>query len=106
MLLLSRRLSKTDSSAGNRSIGGSLVLYWLCMVLAMLVATLLLLSVTGVLSRTARQFGETAALQQSNTAALFTAQMDALAAQALSFPKRSAENWSAFLPIAISPLTH
>ena len=38
MLLLSRRLSKTDSSAGNRSIGGSLVLYWLCMVLAMLAA--------------------------------------------------------------------
>lgn len=83
MLLLSRRLSKTDSSAGNRSIGGSLVLYWLCMVLAMLAAALLLLSVTGVLSRTARQFGETAALQQSNTAALFTAQMDALAAQGI-----------------------
>ena len=83
MLLLSRRLSKTDSSAGNRSIGGSLALYWLCMVLAMLAAALLLLSVTGVLSRTARQFGETAALQQSNTAALFTAQMDALAAQGI-----------------------
>lgn len=83
MLRLSRRLSKTDSSAGNRSIGGSLVLYWLCMVLAMLAAALLLLSVTGVLSRTARQFGETAALQQSNTAALFTAQMDALAAQGI-----------------------
>lgn len=47
MLLLSGRLSKTDSSAGNRSIGGSLVLYWLCMVLAMLAAALLLLSVTG-----------------------------------------------------------
>ena len=83
MLRLSRRLSKTDSSAGNRSIGGSLALYWLCMVLAMLAAALLLLSVTGVLSRTARQFGETAALQQSNTAALFTAQMDALAAQGI-----------------------
>ena len=103
MLRLSRRLSKTDSSAGNRSIGGSLALYWLCMVLAMLAAALLLLSVTGVLSRTARQFGETAALQQSNTAALFTAQMDALAAQ--SFPKRSAESWRAFLPTAVSPLT-
>ena len=36
VLLLSRRLSKTDISAGNRSIGGSLALYWLCMVLAML----------------------------------------------------------------------
>lgn len=78
MLLLSRHLSKTDSSAGDRSIGSSLALYWLCMVLAMLSAALLLLSVTGVLSRTARQFGETAALQQNNTAAVFTAQMDAL----------------------------
>lgn len=105
MLRLSRRLSKTDSSAGNRSIGGSLALYWLCMVLAMLAAALLLLSVTGVLSRTARQFGETAALQQSNTAALFTAQMDALAAQGIELPKQSVESWSAFLPTAVSPLT-
>ena len=38
MLLQSRRLAKTDISAGNRSIGGSLVLYWFCMVLAMLAA--------------------------------------------------------------------
>ena len=62
MLLSSRRLSKADSSAGNRSIGGSLALYWLCMVLAMLAAALLLLSVTGVLSRTARQFGHRAGI--------------------------------------------
>ncbi len=34
-------------SAGNRSIGRSLVLYWLCMALAMLAATLLLLSIDG-----------------------------------------------------------
>ena len=97
MLLLSRRLSKTDSSAGNRSIGGSLVLYWLCMVLAMLAAALLLLSVTGVLSRTARQFGETAALQQSNTAALFTAQMDALAAQGIELSETVGGELEGFL---------
>ena len=97
MLLLSRRLSKTDSSAGNRSIGGSLVLYWLCMVLAMLAAALLLLSVTGVLSRTARQFGETAALQQSNTAALFTAQMDALAAQGIELSETVGGELESFL---------
>lgn len=36
MLLRSRHLAKTDISAGNRSIGRSLVLYWLCMALAML----------------------------------------------------------------------
>ena len=50
-MLRSRRLAKTDIPAGNRSIGRSLVLYWLCMALAMLAAALLLLSVTGVLSR-------------------------------------------------------
>ena len=97
MPLLSRRLSKTDSSAGNRSIGGSLVLYWLCMVLAMLAAALLLLSVTGVLSRTAQQFGETAALQQSNTAALFTAQMDALAAQGIELSETVGGELESFL---------
>ena len=49
--------------------------------LAALAAALFLLSVTGVLSRTARQFGETAALQQKNTAAVFISQMDVLTAQ-------------------------
>ena len=97
MLLLSRRLSKTDSSAGNRSIGRSLVLYWLCMALAMLAAALLLLSVTGVLSRTARQFGETAALQQNNTAALFTAQMDALSAQGIELSETVSGELERFL---------
>lgn len=97
MLRLSRRLSKTDSSAGNRSIGGSLALYWLCMVLAMLSAALLLLSVTGVLSRTARQFGETAALQQSNTAAVFTAQMDALTAQGIQLSETVSGELEGFL---------
>ena len=97
VLRLSRRLSKTDSSAGNRSIGGSLALYWLCMVLAMLSAALLLLSVTGVLSRTARQFGETAALQQSNTAAVFTAQMDALTAQGIQLSETVSGELEGFL---------
>ena len=97
MLLLSRRLSKTDISAGNRSIGSSLMLSWLCMVLAMLAAALLLLSVTGVLSRTVRQFGETAALQQSNTSALFTAQMDALAAQGIELSETVGEELESFL---------
>ena len=97
MLLQSRRLAKTDISAGNRSIGRSLVLYWLCMALAMLAAALLLLSVTGVLSRTARQFGETAALQQNNTAALFTAQMDALSAQGIELSETVSGELERFL---------
>lgn len=36
LMLRSRHLAKTDIPAGNRSIGRSLVLYWLCMALAML----------------------------------------------------------------------
>ena len=101
VLLQSRRLAKTDISAGNRSIGRSLVLYWLCMALAMLAAALLLLSVTGVLSRTARQFGETAALQQNNTAALFTAQMDALSAQGIELSETVSGELERFLACAL-----
>ena len=97
MLLRSRHLAKTDIPAGNRSIGRSLVLYWLCMALAMLAAALLLLSVTGVLSRTARQFGETAALQQNNNAALFTAQMDALSAQGIELSETVSGELERFL---------
>ena len=96
-MLRSRRLAKTDIPAGNRSIGRSLVLYWLCMALAMLAAALLLLSVTGVLSRTARQFGETAALQQNNNAALFTAQMDALSAQGIELSETVSGELERFL---------
>ena len=97
MLLRSRHLAKTDIPAGNRSIGRSLVLYWLCMALAMLAAALLLLSVTGVFSRTARQFGETAALQQNNNAALFTAQMDALSAQGIELSETVSGELERFL---------
>lgn len=96
-MLRSRHLAKTDISAGNRSIGRSLVLYWLCMALAMLAAALLLLSVTGVFSRTARQFGETAALQQNNNAALFTAQMDALFAQGIELSETVSGELERFL---------
>lgn len=66
---------------GGYSIGSRLALYWLCLVLAALAAALFLAERDGVLSRTARQFGETAALQQKNTAAVFISQMDILTAQ-------------------------
>lgn len=97
MLLRHRGLARPGVPAGDRSIGSSLALYWLCMVLAMLSAALLLLSVTGVLSRTARQFGETAALQQSNTAAVFTAQMDALTAQGIQLSETVSGELERFL---------
>ena len=71
--------------------------YWLCMALAMLAAALLLLSVTGVLSRTARQFGATAALQQNDNAALFTAQMDALSAQGIELSETVSGELERFL---------
>ena len=96
-MLQSRHLAKTDISAGNRSIGRSLVLYWLCMALAMLAAALLLLSVTGVLSRTAHQFGETTTLQQKSTAALFSTQMDALTARGIELSENVSEELESFL---------
>ena len=83
MLTRKDRQDPAEKMQIGRSIGSRLALYWLCMALAALSAALFLLSVTGVLSRTARQFGETTTLQQKNTAVLFTAQMDALTARGI-----------------------
>ena len=82
---------------GGYSIGSRLALYWLCLVLAALAAALFLLSVTGVLSRTARQFGETAALQQKNTAAVFISQMDILTAQGIELSEAVSGEMERFL---------
>ena len=82
---------------GGYSIGSRLALYWLCLVLAALAAALFLLSVTGVLSRTARQFGETAALQQKNTAAVFISQMDVLTAQGIELSEAVSGEMERFL---------
>ena len=92
-----RRQHTSDTSQFGRSIGSRLLLYWLCMALAALSAALFLLSVTGVLSRTARQFGETTALQQKNTAALFTAQMDALTARGIELSETISDELEGFL---------
>ena len=97
LLYLSRRWGKIDAAARGRSIGSRLALCWLCMVLAVLSAALLLLSATGVLSHTARQFGETAALQQKNTAAIFTAQMDVLTAQGIELSNTVSGEVESFL---------
>ncbi len=96
-LYLNRRWGKIDAAARGRSIGSRLALCWLCMVLAVLSAALLLLSATGVLSHTASQFGETAALQQKNTAAIFTAQMDVLTAQGIELSNTVSGEVESFL---------
>ena len=89
MLKLKRREKSTDAAHVGRSISSRLALYWLCMALAALSAALFLLSVTGVLSRTAHQFGETTTLQQKSTAALFSTQMDALTARGIELSRIS-----------------
>ena len=103
MLTCRRRRHDADTEH-SRSIGSRLALYWLCMALATLSAALFLLSVTGVLSRTARQFGETTALQQKNTAALFSSQMDALTARGIELSETISGELERFLA-RTSPLT-
>ena len=97
MLTRGNRHPAADTTRSSRSIGSRLVLYWLCMALATLSAALFLLSVTGVLSRTARQFGETTTLQQKNTAALFSAQMDALTARGIELSEAVSGELEGFL---------
>lgn len=97
MLTRGNRHPAADTTRSSRSIGSRLVLYWLCMALATLSAALFLLSVTGVLSHTARQFGETTTLQQKNTAALFSAQMDALTARGIELSEAVSGELEGFL---------
>lgn len=97
MLKIKRREKSTDAAHVGRSIGSRLALYWLCMALAALSAALFLLSVTGVLSRTAHQFGETMTLQQKSTAALFSAQMDALTARGIELSESVSGELEGFL---------
>lgn len=79
------------------SIRSRLALYWASMVLAMLAAALLLLSITGVTSRTSRQFGETVALQQQNSAAAIRGQMDTLTARSVALSEQISEELNIFL---------
>lgn len=65
--------------------------------LAALAAALFLAERDGVLSRTARQFGETAALQQKNTAAVFISQMDILTAQGIELSEAVSGEMERFL---------
>lgn len=90
-----RRL-KTDSGAGY-SLRRRLTLYWVCMALAVLSAALLLFSVTGITSRTARQFHTALETQRSNTAAQLTTQMDTLTAKGIAFSKQISTELDSFL---------
>ena len=79
------------------SIRHRLALYWATMALTALAAALLLLSATGVTSRTARQFGETLELQQRNSAAALTAQMDSLTARGVTLSQEVGGELTGFL---------
>lgn len=79
------------------SIRSRLTLYWASMVLVMLAAALLLLSITGVTSRTSRQFGKTVALQQQNSAAAIRGQMDTLTARSVALSEQISEELNIFL---------
>lgn len=79
------------------SIRRRLALYWACMALAVLSAALLLLNVTGVVSHAGRQFGETLSLQQQNSAAVLTAQVDALTAKGVVLSERIGQELDGFL---------
>lgn len=91
------REMRKRSRAQGVSICHRLVLYWICMVLAVLAAALLLLSVTGVTSRTSRQFSETLENQQKNAAALLTGQIDTLTAKSTSFSQQVSTELDNFL---------
>ena len=79
------------------SIRHRLALYWVTMALTALAAALLLLSATGVTSRTARQFGETLELQQRNSAAALTARMDSLTARGVTLSQEVGGELTGFL---------
>ena len=95
MLKLYNRIKNMQGSSV--SIARRLALYWICMALALLSAALFLLNVTGVVSRMPRQFGEMATQQQENTAALLTAQMDALTAKGVSLSRQISAELNDFL---------
>lgn len=79
------------------SIKRRLALYWFCMVLAVMAAALLILSATGVLSNTARQFHETLETQQYNTVAGLNAEMEQLMVRGIALSERLGAELSEFL---------
>lgn len=91
------RKLKTDSGAPGYSLRRRLTLYWVCMALAVLSAALLLFSITGLTSRTSRQFHTTLENQQSNTSAQLTAQMDTLMAKGIFFSQQISAELDSFL---------
>ena len=97
LLRFGNRQNMPREPKGGRSMGSLLVLYWLCMILAAMSAAVVVLMLTGVLSRSERQFGETAALQQKNITALLTTQMEALTAKGITFSETLSGGLDSFL---------
>lgn len=98
VLLSSRAMNRRKLETGACcSLRRRLTLYWVCMALAVLSAALLLFSITGVTSRTARQFHTTLENQRSNTAAQLTAQMDTLTAKGIALSKQISTELDGFL---------
>ncbi|MGN0372753.1 MAG: helix-turn-helix transcriptional regulator [Enterocloster sp.] len=64
-------------------------LYWLCMALAVFAVLVMILSVTGMFSVSARKLKESLALQQQNAVTSLTGQMDALTAQCLTLSRQA-----------------
>ena len=91
-----RRL-KLRPGAPGVSLRRRLTLYWVCMALAVLSAALLLFSITGVTSRTAKQLHTALETQRSNSAAQLTVQMDTLTAKGIALSRQIGEELDSFL---------
>lgn len=86
-----------DADTSGISMRTRLLLYWFFMALAVAAAVLAILSAAGVLSHSARQFGESLTLQQQNTAAALNGQMSELTAQGVALSEKLGKELDAYL---------
>lgn len=85
------------SDASGISMRTRLLLYWFSVILAAAAVVLAILSAAGVLSHAARQFGESLAVQQQNTAAALSGQLNELTAQGVALSEKLGKELDAFL---------
>lgn len=74
-----------------------LLLYWFFMVLAAAAVVLAILSAAGLLTHSARQLGESLTLQQQNTTAALSGQMNELTAQGVALSEKLGKELDTFL---------
>ena len=86
-----------EADTSGISMRTRLLLYWFSMALAVVAAVLAILSAAGVLSHSARQFGESLTIQQQNAAAALDSQMDELTAQGVALSEKLGKELDAFL---------